>query len=163
MRNLYIALALSCLTILKVNAQSISPQVFATAGNYYAVGNSSLAFTLGEIAGTTLTSATNKITQGFQQSSYTATAISEVQNPVYDLTIYPNPTDRAVTVLNNGNLFSADAQLFLVDILGRKIISQPLNNKQTNIDLQQLAAGSYFIVIEENGHESFTHKITKVQ
>ncbi len=163
MRNLYITFALSCIAVITVNAQSITPQVFATAGNYFAVGSSSISFTIGEIAGTTLTGSTNKITQGFQQSSYTATSISEVQNPVYDLTIYPNPTDRDVTVLNNGNSFSPNAQLFLVDILGRKIITEQLNNKQTTIDLQQLAAGSYFIVIEENGHENFTHKITKVQ
>ena len=163
MKNLYIAFALSCLTIKIVSAQSITPQVFATAGNYYAVGNSSLSFTIGEIAGTTLSSSTNKITQGFQQPSYTATAISEVQNPVYDLTIYPNPASNDVTVLNNGNSFSPNAQLFMVDVLGRKLITVTLNSKQTNINLQQLAAGTYFIVIEENGRESFTHKITKVQ
>ncbi len=152
-----------CVSFLKVEAQSISPQVFGSAGNYYAVGGSSLSFTIGEAATTTLSNSSYKITQGFQQPSYNTTSINEVENPIYDLSIYPNPTSSVITILNNGITFSNNTKLFLIDVLGRKLIEQPLNDNQTLIDLQQLSAGTYFIVIDENGFNSFTHKITKVQ
>ncbi|GDX52189.1 hypothetical protein LBMAG27_12360 [Bacteroidota bacterium] len=163
MRILYTSIALLFIFNLITSAQSISPQVFGSAGNYYAVAGNSLSFTIGESLTTTLTNSNSKITQGFQQPSYTATAITEVENPIYDLSIYPNPASNVITILNNGISFSNNTQLFLIDVLGRRLIEQQLNNKQTLIDLQQVAAGTYFIVIEENGHDSFTHKITKVQ
>lgn len=163
MRILYTLIALLFITGIRVNGQSISPQIFGSAGNYYAVGGNSLSFTIGEALTTTLTNSNYKITQGFQQPSYMATAISEVENPIYDLSIYPNPANNVITILNNGNSFANNTQLFLIDVLGRKLIEQQLNNKQTLIDLQQLTAGTYFIVIDENGFDSFTHKITKVQ
>ena len=163
MRILYTSIALLLITQFIASAQSISPQVFGSAGNYYAVGGNSISFTIGEALTTTLTNSSYKITQGFQQPSYMATAITEVENPVYDLNIYPNPASNVITISNNGNTFSNNTRLFLIDVLGRKLIEQQLNNKQTLIDLQQLAAGTYFIVIDENGFGSFTHKITKVQ
>ncbi len=163
MRTLYTSIVLLLITNFIANAQSISPQVFGSAGNYYAVGGNSLSFTIGESLTTTLTNSSYKITQGFQQPSYMATAITEVENPVYDLTIYPNPTSNVITILNNGNIFSNNTKLFLIDVLGRKLIEQQLNSEQTIIDLQQIVAGTYFIVIDENGFDSFTHKITKVQ
>lgn len=146
-----------------LHGQSISPQVFGSAGNYYAVGASSLSFTIGESLTTTLTNSNNKITQGFQQPSYMATGITEVAKPTYDLSIFPNPVSNVISIINNGNAFQANAYILLIDVLGRKLIEQQLNSKQTLIDIQQLAAGTYFIVVEEDGHNSFTHKITKVQ
>ncbi len=147
----------------QLKGQSISPQVFGSAGNYYAVGGNSVSFTIGESLTTTLTNSNNKITQGFQQPSYMATGITEVEKPIYDLSIFPNPVSNVISIINNGNTFSPNTQLIIIDVLGRKLIEQPLNNHQTLIDLQQLVAGTYFIVIDENGHDSFTHKITKVQ
>ena len=50
-----------------VNAQSLSPQVIATAGGYQTSAAGSLSFTIGETNTQTLTSATHMLTQGFQQ------------------------------------------------------------------------------------------------
>lgn len=163
MRFIYTIFTLLLIISHLTNGQSISPQVIGAAGNYFTAGGSSVSFTIGESITTTLTNSNYKITQGFQQPSYTTTNVTEVELPAYDLSIYPNPATNTITILNNGNSFSNNTQLFLIDLLGKKLIEQPLNSKQTLIDLQLLAAGNYFIVIEENGRNSFTHKLTKVK
>jgi hypothetical protein len=48
-------------------AQSLSPVVIASAGNYYQGSNASLSWTLGEVATETYTSGNVILTQGFQQ------------------------------------------------------------------------------------------------
>ncbi len=50
-----------------LNAQSLSPQVIASAGGYQANATGSLSFTIGETNTQTLASATHMLTQGFQQ------------------------------------------------------------------------------------------------
>ena len=48
-------------------AQSVSPEVVSSAGDYYEGSNGSLSWTLGEIATETYSNGTNILTQGFQQ------------------------------------------------------------------------------------------------
>ena len=52
---------------LKLQAQSVSPQVIASAGGYQANGIGSLSFTIGETVTQTFESSNNMLTQGFQQ------------------------------------------------------------------------------------------------
>lgn len=51
----------------QLNAQSLTPQVVATAGGYQSGANASISFTIGETNITTLTTSTYMLTQGFQQ------------------------------------------------------------------------------------------------
>ncbi len=50
-----------------LNAQSLSPQVFASAGGYQSNATHSLSFTIGETNTQTLSSVNTMLTQGFQQ------------------------------------------------------------------------------------------------
>ncbi|RLD52070.1 MAG: hypothetical protein DRJ05_17775, partial [Bacteroidetes bacterium] len=50
-----------------VTAQSISPEVIASSGDYYENANASLSWTLGEIATETYSAGGTILTQGFQQ------------------------------------------------------------------------------------------------
>ncbi|MCD4746833.1 MAG: hypothetical protein K8R58_11100 [Bacteroidales bacterium] len=52
-----------------VTAQSVSPEVVASAGDYFEGTNASLSWTLGEIATETYSNGSNILTQGFQQPS----------------------------------------------------------------------------------------------
>ncbi len=59
---------LFCLPIVfGLNAQSLTPQVIASAGGYQSSPAGSLSFTIGETNTQTLSSATHMLTQGFQQ------------------------------------------------------------------------------------------------
>ena len=53
--------------IITLSAQSLSPQVIASAGGYQSNAAGSLSFTIGETNTQTLSSATHMLTQGFQQ------------------------------------------------------------------------------------------------
>jgi len=53
--------------VLLTQAQSVSPEVVATAGDYYEGTNVSLSWTLGELATETYTNGNVILTQGFQQ------------------------------------------------------------------------------------------------
>lgn len=50
-----------------VIAQSTSPEVIASSGDYYESANASLSWTMGELATETYSSGVNTLTQGFQQ------------------------------------------------------------------------------------------------
>lgn len=53
--------------IMKMKAQTLSPQVIASSGGYQTNATASLSFTIGEANTKTLQSATTMLTQGFQQ------------------------------------------------------------------------------------------------
>ncbi len=58
-------------------AQTTSPEVVASSGDYYLNANGSLSWTLGELSTATYSSANNMLTQGFQQPvSVTITGIN---------------------------------------------------------------------------------------
>ena len=75
-----------------VKAQKL--EVVATSGDFYENSSLSLSWTLGEVAVETLVGDNIILTQGFQQSKLTVTAIDELQSPGIELTVYPNPTNR---------------------------------------------------------------------
>ena len=81
-------------------AQTASPQVVASSGDYYQGANASLSWTLGEIATETYSNGSNILTQGFQQPvSVSITGIN------LDLLVYlegPYSGTEMSTGLNSG-------------------------------------------------------------
>jgi len=59
-------------------AQSVKPEVIASAGDYFTSTNNSMSWTLGECITETYSSVNNTLTQGFQQSTYTITAVTQL-------------------------------------------------------------------------------------
>ncbi|NOX47177.1 MAG: hypothetical protein GXO89_09395 [Chlorobi bacterium] len=87
---------------LTISAQSVSPEVVASAGDYYENGNLSISWTLGEIATETYSNGGIILTQGFQQPvSVTIHGID------LDLLVYlegPYSGSHMTTGLNSGGL-----------------------------------------------------------
>lgn len=83
-----------------VAAQSLSPEVIASLGEYYQNANNSISYTLGEIATETYSAGSNILTQGFQQPvSVTIHGID------LDLLVYlegPYSGTQMTTALNTG-------------------------------------------------------------
>lgn len=71
--NLFILLC--SLSLGSVSAQSLSPQVVASSGNYIQAGNYSISYTVGEAVINTLSTSGNTLNQGFHQTMPIATAI----------------------------------------------------------------------------------------
>ena len=98
---LLILLIALCATFLQAQ------EVVTTAGSYGETSSGSLSWTVGEPVIETITDGTNTLTQGFQQSKLTVTAINDLKFPGIELSVYPNPT--------NSFLF-IEVKYFLFDI-----------------------------------------------
>lgn len=107
-------------------AQTLSPYVIASAGNYVINGNASLSYTIGEPIVQTLYSTKNILTQGFQQpmDTISMSGTSSIEN-VVDLTApfsigaYPNPFTDYIFIKIQGS--SSDKfTIELVNTLGQQ-------------------------------------------
>lgn len=83
-----------------------------------------------------------------------AAGVDQVHN--HGIAIYPNPATDVLHVYLDETT-SATAELKITDVLGKTLISTPLNlsSKHTTIDIQSLAAGSYILLIGNEATVSF--------
>jgi predicted Fe-Mo cluster-binding NifX family protein len=139
-------------------AQTNTLQVIGSAGNTATSGNTQLTWTIGEPIVTTATNTSNLLTQGFNQGTLIITAIDELKN--LSVSIQPNPTsDFAIIKLDDQNL--SNAQYTLIDINGKVIQQNKIENKLTSVSFQDLANATYFIQVTTNNQKAKTFKVIK--
>ena len=71
------------------------------------------------------------------------------------VTIYPNPTSAILNI--EVNTYTFNSEIIITDILGRKMLSQKIDNLKTVINTGSFSKGIYFITII-NGNNSSTKK-----
>jgi hypothetical protein len=151
---------------LATQAQSLTPQVIASAGNYFDNGTVSLSWTLGEPAIETYTSGSNILTQGFHQPELLTVGIATVLPRNTFMNIYPNPTLHNVTF----DLKYFDNAVINIDIinnLGQVVSSQNIDVKKEQLsshvlNMSHLASGMYQIRVTDKGQLVNNYKINKV-
>ena len=126
--SLFILIALS----LNAGAQSLSPKVVSSSGEFYSNASAQLSFTVGELAAvTTLSSASNFLTQGFQQTYDFSTAVPVIEEKDFSVSVFPNPSQGIFFIkINSPEIISIAFSVY--DMLGRKIIS---SEKFSGMDL----------------------------
>jgi hypothetical protein len=147
-------------------AQSLTPQVIASAGNYFDNGTVSLSWTLGEPVIETYTSANTILTQGFHQPELLTVGIATVMPRNTFMSIYPNPTMHNVTF----DLKYFDNAIIKIDIinnLGQIVSSQNIDVKKEHLsshvlNMNHLASGMYQIRVTDKGQLVNNYKINKV-
>ena len=154
-------LSFAALPVLGV-AQSIEPQVIASAGEHFSNGNVQLSWTLGEVMIDTYDNGTNILTQGFHQTELTVTSIEETLADVR-LNMYPNPTMEFLNIElgNNGS----DIELQLFDMTGKLVHSDKIEAFQTKyvLPMEKVATGNYLVQMQSiDGSLNTTHKVMKV-
>ncbi|GAB4300704.1 MAG: hypothetical protein Kow0068_23880 [Marinilabiliales bacterium] len=120
-------------------------EVYASSGNYSENSNLSLSWTLGESIIETYENPYVIITQGFQQSRYIITNITE-QTPVINISVYPNPTSDFLNIEVKDNT-SESLLIELVDITGKSLLTKNIDNNHSVLDMNQYHAGNYFLKI----------------
>ena len=155
---LILVLCLSSMVL--VRAQSVGPEVIATAGDHFSGNNVQLSWTIGEAVTETFATNALQLTQGFHQTNLTIVA---VDNPVADFQVwvYPNPTTDRV------NIETPDAStafgLELTSANGRILLWQPATASMIRyLDLSGYAPGLYLLRLHtEDGKTIRSFKIIK--
>jgi len=143
-------------------AQSISPEVIASAGEHFENGSAQLSWTLGEVMIDTYDDGTNILTQGFHQTQLTITSVEETLADIR-LNMYPNPTSELLNIVLGNNRTDIELQLF--DMSGKLIHQAKIeaNNPKYVLPMNKVAAGNYLIQMQSvDGKFNTTHKIMKV-
>lgn len=90
---------------------------------------------------------------------FTVTALNLTNNEVKsDIKIYPNPASTYINI-EGQNLKSAT----IVDVLGKTVLRQVLAENQTNIDINKLSKGTYFITVSDNKEKIYNKKIVIIK
>lgn len=141
-------------------AQSLSPDVIASAGTSFNNGTSQLDWTLGEPATSTFTAGTAMLTQGFHQPNLLATSINNVETD-YSLLVYPNPSIDYVQLQFQNLNDAVTIQLLSSD--GKLLHSQELKtSSELQIDMSKYAAGTYLLSVKDNQSKVKTYQIVKL-
>lgn len=121
----------------------------------------SVSYSIGQVVYTTNTGSTGSVAQGIQQA-YAITSLSNPELTALTLSVqtYPNPTTDKI-VLDLNNIEPTGLSYVLYDLNGRTITNAVVNQTQTQIEMQNLAAGAYFLKVNKNNAELKTFKIIK--
>lgn len=135
-------------------------EVVATAGSTLGNSSGSISYTIGEGVAQTFTIGDKTLTQGFHQTTISVKIISELKDPDFSVSVFPNPASDMLTLrLTKGNILGL--QYFLYDINGNLITQKNLESDETTVAVDQLAKGIYIIKVQDSKRELKTFKIIK--
>jgi hypothetical protein len=135
-------------------------QVISTSGDFHSNGSGSISFTIGESMTETFVGSGQQLTQGFQQSKLTITAIPITPEFTLKISAYPNPTTDFLNIsIEKVDLSGIRYTLYSLD--GKILESQEVKSNLTVIPFSALPPACYFIKITVNSKESKTYKIIK--
>lgn len=146
---------------ISINAQTISPEVIATSGDYYTSSSVSLSWTLGEMIVETFSSSSIILTQGFQQPYYSLVSIVENTNQELDIEFFPNPVIDFFTIRINSEP-DTEVIIEIIDIQGKLLFTTQTHEKLTKIDLSNYSGNIYILSIQNTENEQYSiYKIIK--
>ncbi|MCK4346434.1 MAG: T9SS type A sorting domain-containing protein [Bacteroidales bacterium] len=135
-------------------------EAVSTAGNYGKTTYGSLSWTVGEPVIETIKDGNSTLTQGFQQSRLTVTAIYDLKVPDIELSVYPNPTNSFLSIEVKTDK-QRDLLLSLFDINGKLILQNNMAGNKQSIKMQNYKPATYILKITEANKEIKTYKIVK--
>jgi hypothetical protein len=146
--------------MLLVSGAAKAQQVIASSGETLQNTSGTLSFTLGELVIDTKTNSNGILTQGFQQTKITITAINDLYKNDISITVYPNPTTSKVT-LNIEKCKPGKYAYVLYNNTGKLLLKENINNNEALISFDPYAPAFYIIKIQCNGKDVKSVKIIK--
>ena len=156
-------LLLPCFFLARGQVQ-LTPTVISSAGGYTETTNISLAWTMGELAVSTLSTTDMILTQGFQQPFLLD--INAIDDPEFNWSVnaYPNPVSEILNLRFNIDK-TMDLQLELYDITGKKLVIKILPSimpgGRETLDFSGFRDGIYILKITSEKQK--VRKIYKIQ
>ena len=151
--NRHILILISLLATISISAQ----EVISTQGDSYSNANGSIDFTIGEVIIDTGTDGTNDLTQGFHQSKWSVVGIRDLF-PDFEANVFPNPLEE---VLNIEASAYENVKVFLYDAQGKLVREDKLYAELSTIELSELAAGAYSLLLTKANQNLKTFKLIK--
>lgn len=155
-KNTTLLIALLAVTTVVKAQQNIT----ASGGEATGIGGSS-SFSIGQLDYISSTGSGGTVLEGVQQSI----EIFTLSNPKLTglqlkAATHPNPTNDYVILSLSESLLS-NLSYALYDIHGQKVTNGTINQTNTQISLQTLSTGIYFLRVHQNNQELKTFKIIK--
>lgn len=139
-----------------------SQETFVSAGINVTTNDGSMSSSTGQLLYTTVTGNSGTVYHGIQLP-FDISVVSgnrDTQGILLECIVYPNPTSDAVK-LNIKNYRTAGLTYQLLDINGKMLSGDKIENDETTIFMQQLPASVYFVKIMEGRQEIKVFKIIK--
>jgi hypothetical protein len=158
-------LSILCMAIFSSNlmAQSLTPTVVSSGGSYHSAGGYTLSATIGEIAVTTLKTASLILTQGFQQPYDIGVGIKETGLD-WSITTYPNPVSEYLNIRFDLEE-PLDLNVEIMDISGRKQMIRELyyvtRGEIVTFNMTEFSRGVYLVRISTPDQR--VQKVYKIQ
>ncbi len=134
-------------------------QATLASGGVASGGAGNISYSIGQVNYTAITGSTGNVNQGMQQAFeiFTLTG-KELIRINLQIMAYPNPTTSFVNLKIDGADFQG-LSYQLIDLNGKEIQNQQINNAETNIQLENLFNANYLLKVNNN---STTIKIFKI-
>ncbi|MBU2020373.1 MAG: T9SS type A sorting domain-containing protein [Bacteroidetes bacterium] len=134
-----------------------SQQAVVASGGV-ASGSGSVAYSIGQIANTSNTSAAGTVSEGVQQAYeiYTVGLVKSTMPVV--LNIFPNPTTH---ILHLAIDQPENISYTLMDLTGKSLIKNQVNSPITLINMEPFARSSYLLVVSKEDKTIQTFQIIK--
>ena len=151
-------------------SQSISPEVYSSSGGYYTGASATLSWTIGEPVIETVSNTNNIITQGFHQTNYEVTSVSDNPDLGFNISVFPNPVSNTLQISISSLVDNSTLKIELMDIMGKTLIKERLSTPPLGgtgggfyqLNLSGYAPGSYFLrITTEKGELINSYKIQK--
>ncbi len=146
-----------------LNAQSISPEVKATAGDQNTVGTTSISWTIGETFVETASGSSSEVTQGFHQPSYVLVALDHPLSSTLQIDVFPNPTQERV-FLEFERDQETELSVQLINLTGQ-VLQEKTSFELTErleFDMAQVPAGQYFLRVKTPTGQFKAYKVQKI-
>ncbi|PCJ23762.1 MAG: hypothetical protein COA97_11110 [Flavobacteriales bacterium] len=143
---------------LSVGAQTIERETISSNGNFYSNSVGQLSITLGEPVIATVSSGSNTLTQGFQQTKISVTGIEDYQTD-FIMNVFPNPVSDFITIKLEEITENINYSIYTVE--SKMVVSNKITELETKLNISHLAKGNYFLKITQQNKTIKTYKIIK--
>jgi len=163
----------SCLCLIMIaglaffsRAQTLVPDVIASAGDFFTGKNGSIGWTLGEAATETLSSETSLLTQGFHQPHLQIVRVDTLEDPNVDVSVYPNPVNDLLTIEITSSEKNPCLRLELFNVEGQRIYDHSIHcqDYHEQLDVSQFSSSLFVLrVTNLNTRITGSFKIHKIK
>ena len=156
--QIIISIALLFAASISINAQ----EAVVTTGGDVSSSAGSVSYSVGQVVYTTSTGTNGSVAQGVQQpyEISVVTAIAEAKGINLSMSVYPNPTTNRLT-LKVSEYESDNLSYHLFDVTGKLVKMKKVTDPETQIIMQDMKPGVYFLKVIDDDKEIKTFKVIK--